>query len=172
MVRHVSAPVKVFDDDLREHVKNMFVTMYEYKGVGLCSCQVWLFLRLAVIDVNRTEDSKLVICNPVITSPEGEQTMREGCLSLKSKQVPVTRANKITVDYQDEFGVRHNIVAEGLLARAILHEVDHMDGLFYVDRVKPVLRRVLIEKHQSKIRRMGINQEKRFHRDMKLARKS
>ncbi|MBQ7848790.1 MAG: peptide deformylase [Clostridia bacterium] len=150
--------VKIGDDTLRKEcrkqekfdlrlailLKDMADTMYRAEGVGLAAPQVGVLRRVVVIDVG---EGLVEMVNPVITSREGEQTGREGCLSLPNRQAVVTRPNKVTVTYQDRKGEAHELTAEGFFARAVCHELDHLDGTLYIDVMDRELTPEEIEGH-------------------------
>ena len=128
-------PVTEMNGRTEELIDDMFDTMYEADGVGLAAPQVGILKRIFVIDVSPEGDSPLVFINPEILSVEGEQTGLEGCLSVPGKSGVVTRPNKVRCRYQDRNLEWQEIEGEGLLARAILHENDHLDGHLYVELV-------------------------------------
>ncbi|MBR5375829.1 MAG: peptide deformylase [Lachnospiraceae bacterium] len=130
--------VTKINDRTEELIDDMIETMYEANGVGLAAPQVGVLKRIVVIDTStdEEEDGLLVLINPVITSTEGEQTGHEGCLSVPGKTGIVTRPEKITATYLDRELKEQTLEAEGLLARAVCHECDHLDGKLYVDLVE------------------------------------
>lgn len=118
---------------LRILAEDMLDTMYEANGVGLAGPQVGILKKIVVIDIG---DGPLIMLNPVITASEGEQTDVEGCLSYPGKGGQVTRPMKVTAEY-DDMDMNHQVIeAEGLLARAICHELDHLHGVLYIDHVE------------------------------------
>src|SRR5207245_2703763 len=125
-----AAPVTVFDEELKKLVEDMFESMYAAHGVGLAAPQIGISRRLAVVDVTFKEDpcAKLVLVNPEILHTEGRQSQNEGCLSIPEFREPVTRPRKVTVRAQDEHGNVFEKTGEDLLARAFLHETDHLNG--------------------------------------------
>jgi len=125
-------------------LKDMADTMYRAEGVGLAGPQVGVLRRVAVIDIG---EGLIELVNPVITSREGSQCGREGCLSLPGRQAVVTRPNVVTVSYQDRKGEHHELTAEGFLARAVCHELDHLDGTLYIDVMDRELTPEEIEGH-------------------------
>ncbi|HXF15266.1 MAG TPA: peptide deformylase, partial [Terriglobales bacterium] len=129
-----AAPVTEFDEDLKTLVADMFESMYEAKGVGLAAPQIGISKRLAVIDVSFKENprEKLVLANPEIIHKEGKQTQSEGCLSIPDFRENVTRANSVTIRAQDINGKWYEKTGEELLARAFLHETDHLNGKLYI----------------------------------------
>ena len=122
-----------FDDKLHTILDDMKETMYKAEGVGLAAPQVGILRRFCIIDVG---EGIIELINPVITETSGAQTGNEGCLSLPGKFDEVTRPMKVTVRAQDRFGKNFTVTGEGLLARALCHEIDHLDGVLYIDRVK------------------------------------
>jgi peptide deformylase len=150
------APVTKFDAELRSLVDDMFATMYAAQGVGLAGPQVGVPLRLSVIDVSFKEDPKarLVIINPEIVRREGKQTGQEGCLSIPDFREAVTRANSVTVRAQDVHGEWFETSGDGLLARALQHEIDHLDGKLFLSHIS-ALKRDLIKRKIRKLRQAG-----------------
>lgn len=128
--------VKQITPRIRELIEDMLDTMYEAGGVGLAAPQVGVLRRIVVIDVGTEEPEPIVMVNPVILESSGEQTDEEGCLSLPGKCGKVTRPNYVKAKALDENFEEYEIEAEGLLARAICHELDHLDGHMYVEKVE------------------------------------
>ena len=126
--------VEKFDDRLAQMIDDMFETLYDSNGVGLAAPQVGILRRITVIDTGDGERYELV--NPEIISTEGEQTGTEGCLSYPGKFGIVTRPNKVKVKAQDRHGEWHEYEGEELLARAFCHEIDHLDGHMFMEKVK------------------------------------
>ena len=149
-------PVTVFNDELKKLVEDMFESMYEAKGVGLAAPQIGISKRLAVIDVSFKEDpnAKLVLANPEIIHKEGKQTESEGCLSIPEFREPVTRAAKVTVRAQDINGKWYEKTGEQLLARAFLHETDHLNGKLYISHLSG-LKRDLMKRKIRKLMKAG-----------------
>ena len=133
-----------FDLRLAILLKDTADTMYRAEGVGLAGPQVGVLRRVVVIDIG---EGLVELINPVITSREGSQCGREGCLSLPGRQAVVTRPNKVTVEYQDRKGEPHALTAEGFFARAVCHELDHLDGTLYIDVMDRELTPEEIEGH-------------------------
>ena len=151
-----AAPVTDFDDELKKLVEDMFESMYEAKGVGLAAPQIGISKRLAVIDVTFKENprEKLVLANPEIIHTEGKQSQSEGCLSIPDFRESVTRANKVTVRAQDVNGKWYEKTGEELLARAFLHETDHLNGKLYLSHLS-ALKRDLIKRKIRKLVKAG-----------------
>lgn len=121
-----------FDDKLAMILDDMAETMYKAEGVGLAAPQVGILRRYCIIDVG---DGLIELINPVITSKSGSQTGSEGCLSVPDRYEEVTRPMKVTVRAQDRNGNNITVTGEGLKARALCHEIDHLDGILYIDRI-------------------------------------
>lgn len=155
-LRKVSDPVTSFDAELEEIVKNMLDTMYGSSGVGLAASQIGINLRLATIDPSLGEDTAepIVICNPEIISEEGKQSGDEGCLSIPTFNENVVRPMRMVVKGQDLKGEEIEIEAEGLLARAFCHEIDHLNGVLFVDHLSS-LKRGLIKNKIKKLAKAG-----------------
>ncbi|MDO4445880.1 MAG: peptide deformylase [Bacillota bacterium] len=130
-------PVEEITPKIKTLINDMLDTMYDAYGVGLAAPQVGILKRIVVIDVG---DRPWVLINPEITETSGEQTGDEGCLSLPGKSGTVTRPNVVTVKAYDENMELFTLTGEGLLARAICHECDHLDGIMYVEHVEGELR--------------------------------
>ena len=149
-------PVTKFDDELKKLVEDMFESMYAAKGVGLAAPQIGISKRLAVIDVTFKEDpeAKFVLANPEIIRTEGKQTQSEGCLSIPEFREPLARANKVTVRAQDINGDWYEKTGEELLARAFLHETDHLNGKLYISHLS-ALKRDLMKRKIKKLMKAG-----------------
>ena len=139
VLRKKSKEVKVMTPRTKMLIGDMLDTMYEAGGVGLAAPQVGVLKRIVFIDIGDGAEP-LVMINPVIYETSGEQTADEGCLSLAGKCGQVTRPNVVKVRFQDEHMDQKELVAEELLARAICHECDHLDGILYIDLVEGELR--------------------------------
>ena len=151
-----SATVTEFDDELRKLVDDMFESMYAAHGVGLAAPQIGIPKRIAVIDVTFKEDpnAKIVLVNPEIVHTEGKQTASEGCLSLPEFRENVSRAMKVTARAQDLDGKTIEVNGEELLARALLHETDHLNGKLFISHIS-ALKRDLIKRKVRKLIRQG-----------------
>lgn len=133
-------PVTKMDDKTYDLIEDMFDTMYESMGVGLAAPQVGILKRIVVIDTGLEEPDPHVLINPEIIYTQGEQTGPEGCLSLPGKNGDVTRPMKVKVKALDENMHEYVLEGAGLLARAICHECDHLDGKLYISMVEGGLR--------------------------------
>jgi peptide deformylase len=151
-----AAAVKEFNSELEKLVDDMFESMYAAHGVGLAAPQIGISRRLAVIDVTFKEDpdAKLVLVNPEIVHTEGRHSQNEGCLSIPEFREPVTRARKVTVRAQDVHGKWFEKTGEDLLARAFLHETDHLNGKLYISHLS-ALKRDLMKRKIHKLIKAG-----------------
>lgn len=143
-LRKVCKRQEKFDLRLRLLLSDLADTMYEAEGVGLAAPQVGILRRVVVIDVG---DGLVELVNPEIILSEGAQCGREGCLSLPGRQGVVTRPDKVTVRAQDRKGDPIELTAEGFFARAVCHELDHLDGVLYIDKMERELTPEEIEGH-------------------------
>ena len=134
-LRQKCTEVKNFNKELCDLLDDMKVTVRAEQGAGLAAPQVGVPLRVVVIDVG---EGYFELVNPVIISTKGEQTGAEGCLSVKGKQGTVTRPNKVKAEYRDRKGKKHKLTADGFFARAVCHELDHLDGILYTDKASEV----------------------------------
>ncbi len=151
-LRTVAKPVERVDESLRRLIEDMFETMYAAPGIGLAATQVDFHQRLLVLDVSEDQSRPMVFINPEILAAEGSQTYQEGCLSVPGIYAEVKRSNQITVKALDRDGQPFEIVADGLLAVCIQHEMDHLAGKVFVDYLSP-LKRQLVKKKLAKQRR-------------------
>ena len=131
----VAAPVTQVDDEIRKLIKDMAETMYAAPGIGLAATQVNVHLRLLVIDLSETQDQLQVVINPEIIRAEGEEECEEGCLSVPGIYEKVTRAARVTVKALDESGRERVVEADGLLAVCLQHEMDHLVGRVFVEKL-------------------------------------
>ncbi len=135
-LRQVSEPVKTIDADLRTLVEDMFETMYEAPGIGLAAIQVGTPMRVVTMDLAKKDDPKepQVFINPeIVSSSEEKATYEEGCLSIPEYYDEVERPAQVKVKYLDLEGKPHEIEANGLLATCLQHEIDHLNGVLFID---------------------------------------
>jgi peptide deformylase len=152
-----AAAVTEFDTpELHQLVADMFESMYAAKGVGLAAPQIGISQRIAVIDCSVGEDQndKIVLVNPVIVHTEGRQKSEEGCLSIPGFREDVKRAHRVIVRAQNVKGETFEMTGEELLARAFLHETDHLNGKLYISHISP-LKRDLIRRKIRKMIKQG-----------------
>jgi peptide deformylase len=150
------APVKKFDADLEQLAEDMFSSMYAAQGVGLAAPQIGLSLRLAVVDVTagKNPEAKIVLANPEIIHAEGEVREEEGCLSIPGFRGYVMRPQFVTIKAQNAKGEPFEIRGENLLARAFCHEIDHLNGILFLQHLS-MLKRDLIKRKSKKLRKLG-----------------
>lgn len=132
LLRSISHPVKKFDARLSMILRDMAQTMYDAQGVGLAAPQVGLMRRIVVIDVG---EGLVELINPEVIDAQGEVAMTEGCLSVPGRRGCVVRPGIVSVRAQDKKGKFFEVKGEGLYARALQHEIDHLDGILYVDKM-------------------------------------
>jgi peptide deformylase len=149
-------PVQKFDDELAKLCADMFESMYAAQGVGLAATQIGLPKRLAVVDVSvgKNPEARLVLANPEIIHVEGDQREEEGCLSLPGFRASVLRPAYVTVRAQNVNGETYEMRGEGLLARAFCHEIDHLNGILFLQHLS-MLKRDLIKRRIRKMRKQG-----------------
>ena len=146
--------ITAFNDELKKLAEDMFESMYAAHGVGLAATQIGIGKRIAVIDVTFKEDpnAKLVLINPEIIKTEGSQKGEEGCLSLPDFRENVTRPNKVTVRAQDLDGNWFETTGDDLLARALVHETEHLQGTLYISHISRLKRDLMIRKVKKLMR--------------------
>ena len=157
VLRQECRPVEAFDDDLTKLIGDMVETMYAAPGVGLAAPQIGLDLQLAVVDVTvgEEEDALLVLINPEIVEDRGEDTDVEGCLSIPDFTEKVKRPTWVRIHADDVEGEPIELEAEGFVARAICHEIDHLNGILFVDRLRG-LRRDRARRHLRRLERQTV----------------
>jgi peptide deformylase len=155
-LKKVCAPVDTFDGELERIARNMIETMYAAPGIGLAANQVGLNLQLATVDLSVGEDpgQLIILCNPEIVSVDGEQKSEEGCLSVPEFTDVILRPKRLVIRAQDIHGDEIRMEADGLLARCFSHEVDHLNGILFIDHLTP-LKRSLIRTRIKKLARSG-----------------
>ena len=149
-------PVTVFDDELRKLVDDMFTSMYDAQGIGLAAPQIGISKRLTVIDLSfqKKPEDKIVLINPEVIEIKGKQVEEEGCLSLPEIRDRVVRAAEVKVRAQDADGKPIEVEGTELLARAIQHEIDHLDGILFIFRLSRLKRDLQLRKIR-KLQRAG-----------------
>lgn len=143
VLNKISKEVKEVDRKLQVLIEDMLDTMYDACGVGLAAPQVGILKRVVVIDVSEEGNCPIILINPVILATEGEQTGDEGCLSIPGKVGTVTRPNYVKVKAYDQNLVEFEVEGTELLARALCHEIDHLDGILYKEKTIGELRNVM-----------------------------
>jgi len=151
----VSKPVEVFDDGLRALANDMLDTIYDAPGIGLAAIQIALPLRLIVVDVAPKEEPRapIILANAeIVWQSEELSTYQEGCLSIPEYYADVDRPARVRVRYQDEFGAAQEIEADGLLATCLQHEIDHMNGVLFIDHISKLKRDRVVKKFSKAAR--------------------
>jgi peptide deformylase len=150
--------VETFDDELVQFIESMAETMYAANGVGLAANQVAELRRVAVIDcAGEGEPSQLYeLVNPVVVERKGQLVWQEGCLSFPDLYNDIRRASEVTVEYQSRTGEKRSVSATGLFAVALQHEIDHLDGVVFTERLPIFEKRVALRKYRKILERRGI----------------
>jgi peptide deformylase len=141
VLRERAAEVATVDEETRRFIDDMFETMDAAQGVGLAANQVGVARRVAVIDA---DGQRFAMVNPVLVSVEGRATAEEGCLSIPDIYGEVTRPERVVLEALDRDGQAFRLEAQGLTARAIQHEIDHLDGILFLDHLGPIRRKMLL----------------------------
>jgi peptide deformylase len=156
-LREVSKPIDVVTDALRQLAQDMCEVMYDEPGIGLAAPQVGESVRLVVVDTEWNEEggtkSPLILVNPVLSEPEGKIVWKEGCLSVPDFEAEIERAERVLLLARDLEGAEVAIRAEGLQAVCFQHEVDHLDGKLFIDRISHLKRSRYVLRRQKQLRR-------------------
>jgi peptide deformylase len=151
----VAAPVTVFDESLKQLVRDMAETLYAAPGIGLAATQVDVHKQVIVLDVSERHDSLVVLVNPEIVEATGVSDIEEGCLSVPGVYDIVERAERVKVRAHDQNGNAFTLEAQGLLAVCIQHEMDHLKGKVFVEYLSPLKRRRILTRIRKQERRAG-----------------
>ena len=149
LLRQVSQSVEKVGDLERELMKDMLDTMYTAKGIGLAAIQIGVPKRIIVLDISKEENKKnpMYFVNPIIIKKNDEKvTYEEGCLSVPNQFAEIDRPSKCEVEYLDYNGNKQNLKAEGLLATCIQHEMDHLEGILFIDYLSKLKKTIIIKK--------------------------
>jgi peptide deformylase len=154
ILHQVCDAITVFDDELEKLSQNMVETMYAAPGYGLAAPQVGLLKRLIAIDVSVGEKKKslIILANPELINAEGDQFEEEGCLSIPSFTARVHRPSRVIVSGQDIHGKKKIIEGEGVLSRVFAHEIDHLNGVLFIDHLGAIKRDIIKRKIRKKVR--------------------
>ncbi len=153
MLRRKAEPVAAVTDEVRRLLDDMLETMYAAPGIGLAAPQVGVPLRLVVADVSEDKSAPLRLVNPrILSRSEETASAEEGCLSLPDLYAEVRRPSAVEVSFLDEHGSEKRLRAEGTLARCLQHELDHLDGILFIDHLSLVRRNLLLRKYQKQRR--------------------
>lgn len=147
VLRQRSPEVAAVDEEARTFIADLFDTMRAYKGVGLAANQVGTLRRIAVVETD--PEHRYALVNPVVVEREGTEKEEEGCLSIPEVYGEVERAARVVVEALDEHGVKRRIEGTDLLARVLQHEIDHLDGILFLDRVGMIKRRFLLRQWEK-----------------------
>ena len=149
VLRKQTRSIDVISDRIRELAQDMFDTMYQAEGVGLAAPQVGILKKIVVID---TGENPIVLINPTVSEPEGSIIMEEACLSFPERSGQVDRPEKVKVTFTDLEGGRQTLECEGLLARAVCHEVDHLNGIVFINHLSALKRDLVKRKIRKRIK--------------------
>jgi len=153
-LRTVAKPVENVNSEIKKQVKDMFETMYDAPGIGLAATQVNFHQRLIVIDVSEECNQPLCLINPEIIEKNGEIEWEEGCLSVPNYYENVKRANEIKVSALNELGQSFEIEANEMLSVCIQHEMDHLDGILFVDHLSKLKQKRLKKKAEKQTKKL------------------
>jgi len=147
VLRRTGKQINKFDQDLENLLADMFDAMHREDGIGLAAPQIGLNKQILVLDISELEDEEepRAFINPEITESLGESTKEEGCLSIPGVREEVSRPEKIRLSYQNADGSELTQDFDGWLARVLQHEIDHLNGILFVDRISPIKRQMLIQ---------------------------
>ena len=161
LLKQKSVPVTVFDEALKQLALDMAETMYDAPGVGLAAPQVGELQRLVVLDCSGSEEPAdlIIAVNPEIIDARGESYVEEGCLSIPGFCTAIRRHEEVTMRYQDVEGQTHERPADGLLAIGIQHEIDHLDGILFVDHLSPLKRSMFKKKYVKMLKEQEAEHE-------------
>ncbi len=148
-LRTKAKAVETVDESIRQLADDMLETMYAAPGIGLAATQVDRHVRLVVMDLSEEKNQPLCFINPEIIEAEGEQVCEEGCLSVPDIYAKVKRAERVKVKALDKHGEPFEMEADGLLAVCIQHELDHLEGIVFLDRLSPLKKKMALKKLQK-----------------------
>lgn len=137
ILKKVSKTVDTIDDKTKVLIQDMIETMHKFNGVGLAAVQVGVLKRIIVIHIDYEKEEPIILINPEIIKQKGAQTVEEGCLSFPNKFAKIVRPEEVTVEGIDENGKKVKITGKGLLAQALSHEIDHLNGEVFIDKILP-----------------------------------
>ena len=150
VLRRRAGEIDEVDDDLRRLVRDMFETMYDAEGIGLAGPQVGVERRVIVVDVREEGTAPMALINPrIVESSTERDRAEEGCLSIPGVAGVVERASRVVVEAVSDNGEPLRVEADGLLGRCLQHEIDHLDGVLFVDRLSPLKRNMVLKKYRS-----------------------
>ena len=153
-LRTIAKPVVSVDETIKQQVKNMFETMYEAPGIGLAATQVNFHKRIIVIDISDQCNEPICLINPEIIEKSGEIEWEEGCLSVPDYYENVIRANDVKVQALNQYGETFELEASEMLSVCIQHEIDHLDGILFVDHLSKLKQKRLKKKTEKKVKKL------------------
>ena len=162
LLRQKSVEITDVNDEIRKTLNDMLETMYEARGVGLAAPQVGLLHRMVVIDIasKDEEPQPIKMINPVIVWRSDEtESGSEGCLSIPNQYAPVERNVAVKVEYLDEKGEKQILDAQGFLAVAVQHELDHLDGIIFIDHLSDLRRKMLLKRHEKRLKKAALEEQ-------------
>ena len=154
-LRKQAKPVMRVTEDIQQLIDDMAETMYAAPGIGLAATQVNVHQRILVVDISEERNDLRVFINPIIDSGQGETETEEGCLSLPGIRAPVMRLESITLSAKDRLGEDFTLVADGLLAVCIQHEIDHLDGVLFIDHISRLKRDMIVRRALKELRQVN-----------------
>ena len=137
ILKKVSKNVEVIDEKIQTLIDDMLETMHKFNGVGLAAVQVGILKRIVVIHIDYENEEPLILINPEIIKQKGAQTVEEGCLSFPNKFAKIVIPEEVTIEALDRNGEKIKLTGKGLLAQAISHEIDHLNGEVFIDKILP-----------------------------------
>lgn len=165
VLRRRAVEIEEVDDDLRRLVRDMFETMYDAEGIGLAGPQVGVERRVIVVDLREEGTRPLALINPrIVESSSDRDRAEEGCLSIPGVAGVVERHSRVVVEGVSENGEPLRVEADGLLGRCLQHEIDHLDGVLFVDRLSPLKRNMVLKKYRTLLAEEQKGEEKRSAR--------
>ena len=153
-LRTIAKPVVSVDETIKQQVKDMFDTMYEASGIGLAATQVNFHKRIIVIDISDQCNEPICLINPEIVEKSGEIEWEEGCLSVPDYYENVKRANDVKVQALNQYGEIFELEASEMLSVCIQHEIDHLDGILFVDHLSKLKQKRLKKKNEKKVKKL------------------
>ena len=162
LLRQKSVEITDVNDEIRKTLNDMLETMYEARGVGLAAPQVGLLQRMVVIDIasKDEEPQPIKMINPVIVWRSDEtESGSEGCLSIPNQYAPVERNVAVKVEYLDVTGQKQILDAQGFLAVAVQHELDHLDGVIFIDHLSDLRRKMLLKRHEKRLKKAALEEQ-------------
>ena len=153
VLRQRAEEIAAVDDDLRAFIDDMYDTMAAFSGVGLAANQVGVARRVAIVNA---EGQTITMINPRIVEADGREVKEEGCLSIPEVYGEVTRPGRVVLEALNEDGAPYRLDADGLVARAIQHEIDHLDGILFIDHLSPMKRQLLVSRWKKEHKGEGL----------------